>query len=138
MSEEWDGECPEWFEDEWDEEEDFYDDEYPCHNCGPWCPHWLGDGICELVVEEQARQWEEYMKKHKRKAKCPVCGKELEEYDVKAQKLWTWDIGWYDPLIALHIYGPYDIEKGVIHSKGNVYHIWVGDKKNQKLIRLIK
>ena len=93
MAEDWD---------EWDEyEEEEYDPvtaalesgDLPCEHgyCGPECPYWMGDGLCELAIEEQARETEDYEKKHHRKAKCPVCGKELDEYDVKADKLWVWD-----------------------------------------------
>jgi hypothetical protein len=99
----------------------------------------MGDGLCELVIEEQARETKEYEEKHHRKSRCPICGKELDEYDVKADKLWVWDSDWYNPLIALSIYGPIGVPKGVIHSKGNVYHIYVGDgeNRNEKLVRLI-
>ena len=141
MAEDWD---------EWDEyEEEEYDPvtaalesgDLPCEHgyCGPECPYWMGDGLCELAIEEQARETEDYEKKHHRKAKCPVCGKELDEYDVKADKLWVWDAGWYNPLIGLAIYGPMGVPKGVIHSKDNVYHIYVGEgeNRNEKLVRLI-
>ena len=139
-------------EDEWfDWDEDYEEDldpvtaalesgDLPCEYgyCGPECPHWLGDHLCELVIERQTEQFLDYRKRHVRKAKCPVCGAELTMYDVQADELWIWNPAWYDPMIALEVYGPYGIPKGVIHSKGDVYHIWVGEEKNQKLIKLIK
>ena len=137
---------PEWYE-EYEDEEDFdpftealESGDLPCEYgaCGPECPYWLGDGLCKIVIEEQSRQFEDYHKKHVRKAKCPVCGAELTEYDVQADELWVWNPAWYDPIIALEVYSAYSVPKGVIHGSGNVFHIWVGEEKNQRLIKLIK
>jgi len=106
--------------------------------CDPTCPFWMGDGLCEILIEEQAQDEKDYDSKHVHGEVCPVCGKALWCYEVKASELWTWDPSWHDPLIALKIFGPYDAPRGVIHSSGDVYHIWVGDEREEKLIKLIK
>ena len=119
---------------------DDWDDELSCDSCGPWCEYWVGDGLCELVIQEQTRQMEEYEREHHRTAKCPVCGEELEEFDVKANEIWVWDPSWYDPMIALDVYGPMWLRKDVIHQKEGVYHVWIefGDGRKERLIRLIR
>jgi len=123
---------------------DYYEDDYedesddPCDNCGPSCRYWMGDGLCELVIEEQARQREEY-EKHIRMSKCPVCGKELQEFDIpNSDQLWIWSAK-YDPTIALEVYGPIWLKKGEIHAQGQVHHVWIewGTGVEERLIRLL-
>jgi hypothetical protein len=133
-----------WDEEEWDEEGEDWDseEESDCpyetgFNCDPDCPYWGGDGICEIAIQEQVENGKEYREKHVYQTKCPVCGRELTCYEVLADELWTWNPGWHDPLIALEIYGPADMAKGVVHSSGNIYHIWVGEPRNEKLVKLI-
>jgi hypothetical protein len=48
-------------EGEYDEEpEEDWESDDPCHNCGPWCHEWGGDGLCMVVIREQARQRADY------------------------------------------------------------------------------
>jgi len=129
--------------DPYDDWEDDYDED-PCSKCGPWCEQWGGDNLCMLEIEEQARQGEEFEKRHVSISKCPVCGKVLKQFSIPADELWIWPGEWpndpnryYTPMIALfEVYGAIYTPKGVFHSDGNIHHIWTGDKDNQKLIRL--
>jgi hypothetical protein len=131
-------------EEYWLDEEDLYDeDELSCDNCGPWCPDWGGDGLCMVAIEEQARQRDEYVKKHVRDARCPVCGAALREYDVYSGdgKPWTWSAGFYDPMIAvMDVLGPMWLNKGVFHSKDRVHHVWIewGAGREERLLRYLE
>lgn len=128
------------FEDYYDEPEEEERWEDPCSRCGPWCEHWAGDGLCMLVIEQQAKDHEEYYRECVTdNVHCPVCGKLLTEYKVPTDTLWTWPGDFYNPMIALGIFCAYDTPKGVLHSHNEVYHIWTGEGKyrQEKLIRLI-
>ena len=128
----------EWlYEEDIDEYEDEYEDdidELDCDDCGPWCPYWMGDGLCELEIQEQVRTIREYEEKHVHKdVPCPVCGKKLTLYELHEDELW---VGGNDPVfIELAAYGPIQADKELIHSKDNVYHIRVGDQ--EKLVKLL-
>ena len=55
-----------WEEDfysDWDEEEA---DPHSCDNCGPWCPDWVGAGLCMIAIRSMADEYEaeEYERKH--------------------------------------------------------------------------
>lgn len=131
------------YEDDW---EDYYDEDYedewsdPCSRCGPWCPEWAGDGLCNLVLEQLASDDEAY-REHciHNDVICPVCGEKLTQYDVMASELWTWPGDWLNPMIALGVYAAYGAPKGEVHRLGNVCHIWVGEGefREEKLIRLL-
>ena len=57
--------APIYDEDEWPP--DYEDEEdQECDSCDPWCPEWMGDGLCMVAIEEQPRQQEEYLKRHVR------------------------------------------------------------------------
>jgi hypothetical protein len=122
-------------EDEWSSPED----EDPCELCGPWCSDWGGDGICMVVIREQVKQRRDYMRRHFGRRKCPECGEVLDCYNVLAKEIWTWSPEWYDPIIGLEIFSAYGVPKGVLHSKGALYHVWIGTGENRReeLIRLI-
>ena len=137
----------------WDEYCDEYEDEdpvqlalesgdLPCEvgYCGPKCPYWMGDGLCELVIERQTKEREDYYKNHVKNMKCPVCGKPMKCYEVKADELWVWDASWHDPIIGLEVYSALWVPKGIVHQQGDIYHVWIGTGENrtEKLIRLIK
>lgn len=129
------------FPDEYGEdcEEDWESDD-PCDNCGPWCNEWGGDGLCMLVINEQARQRREYDRKHTGTRKCPICKKKLKRYDcLNVDSLWSWSLDPYDPMIAIDVLGPLWLNKGEIHHKGNLYHVWIewGSGKEERLIRLL-
>ncbi|MFH2111740.1 MAG: hypothetical protein ABIJ47_10840 [Candidatus Bathyarchaeota archaeon] len=126
-----------WMDDCGDEED------LGCGSCGPWCPEWGGDGLCMLAIMEQARQREEYLQLHTRIAACPVCGTSLKEYDVYSgdREPWTWSLGFYDPMIAaMDVMGPLWLNKGVLHSQGSVYHIWIewGTGREERLLRYLE
>lgn len=132
-------ECDPYFEDD----EPWMDDYEDCGNCSPWCPHWGGDGLCMIAIEEQTRQREEYLKLHTRTSRCPVCGTELTEYDVYAGEgePWTWSAGFYDPMIAvMDVMGPLWLNKGVLHSQGKVHHVWIewGSCRDERLLRYLE
>lgn len=116
------------------------DDEETCSHCGPWCEDWLGDGLCQIELDQQRENDEAYHKEFYRETTCPVCEAKLSEYDIKADELWVWPGDWFDPMIPLfEIYHAYGVEKGVIHSAGAVHHIFVGEGelREEKLIRLL-
>ena len=126
--------------------DDFEDeeDQLSCNNCGPWCPDWGGDGLCMIAIEQQANEGEEYHHKYVIQATpCPTCNEKLTLYTIPVTKLWTWPGDFYNPIIALNIYGAYDIPKGELHrflTEGKTtVHIWTGTGKarSECLIRLI-
>jgi len=122
-----------------DEFEDYEDaeDYYSCDNCGPWCPHWGGDGLCELEIEAFAKEHEDFEKKYKSQRLCPVCNESLECWQIPdVDTLWQWSAQ-HHPLIGLEIYRAYGVPKGVVHSKGNIYHVWIGEGeyREEKLIQ---
>jgi len=123
-------------DDDYPEEDDFFDDDELCLNCGPSCKFWAGDGLCELAWNIQSRS-QEYEERFVSEVHCPVCGKLLKQYCVLSDVIWQWRANFYNPLIALSIYGAYDCQKGIFHNSENIYHIWVGDKDNEKLVKLI-
>lgn len=115
------------------------DDEDYCDHCGPWCEHWGGDGLCELILEEQARQAEEFERLYVEKdTRCPVCGQVLICYSIPTDELWTWPGDFYNPIIALEIYAIYGAPKDELHRSGNLVHIWIGEGqyREEKLVRL--
>jgi len=123
-----------------DELEEEWED--PCSNCGPHCPDWGGDGICMLEIEAQTKMRKEYEEKHIRKSKCPVCGKELTEYDVFASgeaEPWVWNAGWYYPILGIEVLGALWLNKGIIHSKERVFHVWIewGTGKEERLLKYL-
>ena len=135
MSEEWDEEY--WEEEGYYDDEGGWDDVEGCDGiCMPECPYWGGDGICMLAVEEYAGHEEEYEREHVYDAECPVCHKELKCYEV-FDDLWEWS---GHPLLAVEVYGFYSTPKGVLHSRGNVFHIWIGEGENreERLIKVLK
>ena len=112
----------------------------PCDSCGPHCPEWGGDGLCMIVIKEQTRQRRDYKRKHVGERNCPICGKRLKRFDcVNVNELWTWCPDPYDPIIAIDVLGPLWLNKGEIHHKGNLYHVWIewGTGKEERLIRLL-
>jgi len=118
------------------------EDELSCDNCGPWCDSWGGDGLCMREIEAQTKMRKEYEKNHIRKAKCPICGKELTEYDVYAgskPEPWTWNAGWYYPILAIEVMGALWLKKDVIHGKDQVFHVWIewGTGKEERLLRYL-
>jgi len=135
----WEDEDEYWDIDEgsswYDEEDEYLESQDPCDNCGPWCEHWGGDGLCLLAIEQQQKEWEKFEREFYSIQRCPVCGKTLEQWEIPVNKLWVFP-GEFNPMIGLSIYGAYDIPKSIIHIDRNVYHIWVGQKYNQKLIKL--
>lgn len=127
------------YPDEYDEWDDDDDDELM--GCGPWCGScWGGDGICMQELEAMAEEGADYETNHvQHDVPCPVCGKQLTQYDVETDKLWVWPGGWYSTYIALNVYAVYDCPKGEIHQQEGVYHIWIGegDYRREQLIRLL-
>lgn len=126
--------------DDWEEYEDDWDD--PCSNCGPWCPHWGGDGLCMVEIEAQAEMRKEYEVQHVRDSKCPVCGKKMKEYDIYAgteAKPWLWSAGWYYPILGIEVLGPLWLNKDVIHGEGRVFHVWIewGSGREERLLRYL-
>lgn len=124
------------------EDPDDWDIDDMCDHCGPWCEHWGGDGLCMLVLQEQGRQRKHYHENHVRDSTCPVCGAELEEYDVYSRdgELWSWNPEFYDVMIGLEVYTPYFVPKGELHHEGDVYHVWMGTDENrtEKLIKVLR
>jgi hypothetical protein len=118
------------YDDEDDEEE--RDDELACEHCGMWCEHWMGDNLCELEIEQQAKEDEEYNSKYVNQRLCPICNQSLTCYQIPVDTLWTWPGDFYNPLIALNIYAACGVSKGECHHKGNVYHIWIGEGENRR------
>jgi hypothetical protein len=125
-----------------------YDEEYAediesgdgCDHCGPWCDDWGGDGLCMLVIKEQARQRAEYDRKHTGERNCPICKKRMPRFDcLNVDKLWEWSLEPYDPMIGLEVLGPQWLDKGELHHKDNLYHVWIGEGEHRKeiLLRLI-
>jgi len=105
--------------------------------CGSWCEHWGGDNLCELEIEALAKETEDYEAKYKSTRLCPVCSQSLDCWQIPdVDELWHWSAQ-HHPLIGLEIYRAYGVPKGVIHSKGNVYHVWIGKGKyrEEKLIQ---
>lgn len=126
------------WEDDWEESDEYA--ELSCDNCGPWCEHWAGDGLCMLAIEQQAAEWDDYYAKYVTKnVHCPVCGAKLTMYAIPTDKLWTWPGHFYNPMIALDIFCVYDAPKGEIHNCAGIHHIWTGTGKlrQEKLIHLI-
>lgn len=122
-----------------------YDEEYAediesddgCDHCGPWCGEWGGDGLCMLVIKEQARQRAEYDRKHTGERNCPICKKRMPRFDcLNVDKLWEWSLEPYDPMIGLEVLGPQWLDKGELHHKGNLYHVWIGEGEHRKEILL--
>jgi len=127
-------EYPDEFEPECDEDD--YDDD-PCQRCGPWCEHWMGDGLCEVACEELAREEKEFEEKYKSTRLCPVCNQRLTCYQIpEVDELWHWPGKW-NPMIGLGIFAAYGVPKGELHHKGNIYHVWIGagDYRDEKLIQ---
>ena len=129
------------FDEEWYEETEDWDayESDSCYRCGPHCEHWGGDGLCMLEIERQAQESEEYQREFvTENVHCPVCGEQLTEFKIPATELWLWPGDFYNPMIALDIYGILGAPKGVLHHHENVYHIWVGlgQYGKEKLIRL--
>jgi len=138
-------------EDEWEEEEDWEvweeEEDWDCPlgydlNCDPSCPHWMGDGLCELVINEMAEADEEYRKKHyKKEVECKICHKKLEYYELHAKEPWTFNPMLDGPAtIGLEIYGPIFCKKKILHSyydddNCEVLHISVEGK--EKLVKLL-
>ena len=123
------------------EEDESDDEDYgdPCYHCGPGCEHWMGDDLCEFVIDQQAKEADEYHTNYvKENYYCPKCGKELTLYQIPTDQLWQWPGDFYNPMIALDIYAIYGAPKGLIHSVGNIHHVFVGDGKfrDEKLIEL--
>lgn len=124
----------------WDDDSYEDDDELSCDNCGMWCDHWMGDGLCELAIKEQERQAADYKRRHTGERCCPICKTKLKRYDcVGVDELWTWNPEQYDAMIAIEILGPMSLNKGEVHHKGNLYHVWIewGTGKRECLIRLL-
>lgn len=112
----------------------------PCEHgvCGPACGFWMGDGLCELVIERQVEQREKHFAScYVKDARCPVCEAELERFTVRGEKLWGWDPSWYDAMIGLEVYHPLWVPKGEIHHRDDVYHVWIGEGEG-RLERLIQ
>ncbi len=130
-------------EDMYDPFEDVEADEFSCDNCGPWCPHWCGDNLCELAIEEHGRIYDDYYENYVTPdVACPVCGKVLTQYDIPIDELWTWPGDFADTIVALDVYAVYSAPKGEYHRSDGVCHVWIGwhdsDKApNEKLIRLL-
>lgn len=106
------------YDDRYDDEDEVGDDwKNACDRCGPWCEHWGGDGLCELVLDQMAREDDEFYKRYVSEGiGCPVCGMSLTEYRIPVDKLWLWPGGFYNPMIALDIYLVMDASKGEIHG----------------------
>lgn len=124
---------------ETDYEEEDAEDEFSCDHCGPWCSDWGGDGLCMLAIEQQANEQEEYDKNFiKENQTCPVCKQSLKQYEVPVDELWTWPGDFYNPMVAIGIFGILDTPKGEIHRSGNLCHVWVGagEYREEKLILL--
>ena len=124
-----------------DYEQEEWEEEYSCDNCGSWCPEWGGDGLCMLEIEEQSKMRKEYEENHTRKGKCPICGKELDEYDIYAGEAepFTWSAGWYYPILGIEVLGPLWLNKGVIHGKDGIFHVWIewGTGKQERLLHYL-
>lgn len=117
-------EYPEFY-DEFEELE--YHDDDPCVRCGPWCEYWMGDNLCKLAIEELANEQGEFESKYKSQRLCPVCNQSLECWQIPdVDELWLWSAQ-HHPIIGLEIYRAYGVPKGVVHSKGNIYHVWIGE-----------
>jgi hypothetical protein len=128
-------------DDEADDFNEYESSDDPCDHCGPTCEFWGGDGICDLVLQQQAEESADYEAEHVTvNVICPVCGQILTMYDVQTGELWTWPGDWYNPMIALNIYAVYDAPKGELHRADNICHIWVGngEYRREKLIRLLE
>lgn len=118
---------PSWYDDEFWEDDDF-EYELSCDNCGPWCEHWGGDGLCMLAIVAQAAESDHYHDNFVTEdAVCPGCNKKLTMYEIPTDKLWVWPGDFYNPMIALEIFAVYDASKGEVHPReGKTHHIWVG------------
>lgn len=114
-----------------------YESHDPCRDCGPSCPDWLGDGLCQLSLDAQIRAHKQFFKIFKPiQSKCGKCGKSLRLYFVPEDRLWLWP-GELDPMIGLEIYGPYSAEHGVLCQSAQVYHVWIGHPDNEVLISMV-
>jgi hypothetical protein len=120
-----------WEDAEWDDDEEDYsrDDEVSCLNCGPECPAWVGDGLCEIALAWEQTMHDQYMDLHSGQQPCPVCGAMLISYEIATDQLWIWPGGdWpYSPMVGLEIYAILAAPKGEIHRQADVVHIFVGD-----------
>lgn len=123
------------FPEEGEEDEDDSGD--PCDHCGPECKHWMGDNLCEEDLDRLEKATEEFKSRYVNDRLCPVCNKSFKCYQIPGvDELWHWpgDMDWR---IAVDFWGILQTPKGVIHSKGNVYHIWTyaGEYREEKLIQ---
>ena len=137
--------CPDYYEDEddgdyvseypdddmWDEDDAWRDDEPSCDNCGPWCGHWGGDGLCMLAIEQEAAMSYEYdVNFVTEKVSCPVCGKPLTQYEIPVDEIWTWPGDFYPPMKAIEIMGILDTPKAIIcqyqQTSGDIFHVIIG------------
>lgn len=108
----------------WEDE----DDGDPCSECGPHCQYWGGDGLCMLEINYLAACHQFYEEHYQLELqRCPICGQYLTLYKIPIDQLWQWPGDWLTPMIALNIYAVYDAPKGVVHSAGDLHHIWVGE-----------
>lgn len=142
MDDEWVEDCEYWEDcEEWDDEEN-----YDCplgfeQYCDPSCPHWMGDGLCEVIIEEQAEAHSEWMKKHyKEQVRCKLCNKILEMYEIHSKEPWTINPIHDDPvLVGIRVYGPIGCRKKILHSYYDddceVLHICVEGK--ERLVKLL-
>jgi hypothetical protein len=116
----------------WDDFDDEVD-EFSCDNCGPWCEHWGGDGLCMLAIAQSGAENEHYEANFVTpNVTCPECGKILTMYEIPVDELWLWPGDFYNPMIALDIFAVYDAPKGEIHRHGDLCHIWVGTGEHRR------
>ena len=114
-------------------------DDWDSLPCSPWkCGDcWGGDNICMKEIEYQRQQDEEWQQYHvTENVPCPVCNKCLTSYWIPGQELWTWSAEFFNIFIALEVYAVMDAPKGLLHSHGNLHHIWVGEGecREEKLV----
>jgi hypothetical protein len=133
-----------WYEEEEEEDDEDmwvdYDDGDPCRHCGPHCPEWGGDGLCMVEIRALSEEADDFTKRFvTENYTCPVCGKGLTLYSIPVDTLWEWPGGFYNPMIALDIYGALGVPKGELHRDGNLVHIWVGEGeyRSEKLVQLM-
>lgn len=135
-----------WLDDNIDD--DSWDD--PCDRCGPWCEYWGGDGLCMVIIEQQAKETERFEQKYVSTQSCPHCNIKLTLYQIPTDQLWTWPGEWpgdeyYSPMIALDIFSVLGAPKGEVHHPIDsrfcrFHHIWVGEGeyRRESLIMLDK
>lgn len=134
-----------WYDDEWEEWENAPCSPMRCGEC------WGGDGICMREIEAQQAQDEAFQQRHVLvDTPCPGCQVALTRYDIPTTELWVWPGTWpgeeyYSPMIALNIFGVYDMPKGEVHEPVDgrahtFHHIWVGtgEHRSEALIMLDK